>query len=298
MDGILIIYVVIRLYLCGLTTTVWWRILVLLTCVSLTRLLGMIVYELVTVFMIWWLLIDSNTFERGGANSYIGWFSLTLGFILISSFDLNMIIVLVILIGLSKLPVYGLHQWLPKVHVEASIIGSIILAGIVLKIRIIFVRFYGLSMPIIVVGLVSRVLMIFRSDRKVVIAYSSVMHISLCGVLLGWMGVIVGASHVVISPLMFIAVYVGYISSGSRILIPSINSWIWRVILIVNLRFPLIRGFMSELYLIVWLGRIILMAFIVQYIVMGLVHINLFFKMKRTMNIEVKGWMILFLILY
>lgn len=129
--------------------------------------------------------MDSNTFERGGANLYMGWFSLTLGFVLISNFDLRIMVVLVVLIRLSKLPVYGLHSWLPKVHVEASLFGSMILAGIILKIGIVFVRLYRFSVLIVVVGLSSRVLLMFGSDGKVVIAYSSVMHISLCRLLIG-----------------------------------------------------------------------------------------------------------------
>jgi len=163
---------------------------------------------------------------------------------------------------------------------------------------IIFIRLFRHSIPIVIIGLMSRVLLMFRSDGKVVMAYSSVMHMSLCGLIIRWMGIIVGASHVVISPLMFMAVYCGYMSSGSRMLAPSFSSWMWRVILIVNLRFPLIGGFMSELYLIVILGGMILMAFMVQYVFMRLVHIALFFKIKRTMKIEVKGWMILFVMLY
>jgi NADH:ubiquinone oxidoreductase subunit 4 (subunit M) len=34
---------------------------------------------------------------------------------------------------LIKLPVYFFHGWLPKAHVEAPLSGSIILAGILLK---------------------------------------------------------------------------------------------------------------------------------------------------------------------
>jgi len=41
---------------------------------------------------------------------------------------------LVILIFLAKLPVFFLHVWLPKAHVEAPVEGSIILAGVLLKI--------------------------------------------------------------------------------------------------------------------------------------------------------------------
>jgi NADH-ubiquinone oxidoreductase chain 4 len=32
-----------------------------------------------------------------------------------------------------KLPMFGVHIWLPKAHVEAPVFGSIILAAILLK---------------------------------------------------------------------------------------------------------------------------------------------------------------------
>jgi len=294
----MIVYVLMGLYLCGMTSTTWWGLMVRFTVIQLTGLVRIMIYELVTIFMIWWLLIDSNTFERGRANLYMGWFSLTLGFILVSTLDMNIMTMLVLLIGLSKLPVYGLHQWLPKVHVEASIHRSMILARIILKIGVIFIRLYGCSIPLIVIRLMSRVLLMFGSDGKVVIAYSSVMHISLCGIVIGWIRIIVGASHVVISPLIFMAVYCSYINSGSRVLSNSFNSWIWGVILIVNLGFPLIGGFMSELYLIVMLRGLILVAFIMQYVVIRLAHMALFFKMKRVVKTEVKRWIVLFVILY
>jgi len=34
---------------------------------------------------------------------------------------------------LVKTPIYGLHIWLPKAHVEAPVAGSIMLAGVLLK---------------------------------------------------------------------------------------------------------------------------------------------------------------------
>lgn len=34
---------------------------------------------------------------------------------------------------IAKMPIFGLHNWLPKAHVEAPVYGSIILAGILLK---------------------------------------------------------------------------------------------------------------------------------------------------------------------
>merc|ERR1712149_67882 len=38
-----------------------------------------------------------------------------------------------VLAFLAKLPIFGLHLWLPKAHVEAPVAGSIILAGVLLK---------------------------------------------------------------------------------------------------------------------------------------------------------------------
>lgn len=38
-----------------------------------------------------------------------------------------------ILAFLVKIPLYGVHLWLPKAHVEAPIAGSIILAAVLLK---------------------------------------------------------------------------------------------------------------------------------------------------------------------
>lgn len=38
-----------------------------------------------------------------------------------------------ILAFLIKLPIYGVHLWLPKAHVEAPVAGSMVLAGVLLK---------------------------------------------------------------------------------------------------------------------------------------------------------------------
>jgi len=89
-----------------------------------------------------------------------------------------------------KIPVVPVHTWLPDAHVEAPTGGSVMLAGVLLKmggyglIRIAFglmpeaVRFYAWSMA--VVGVVSMVygalLALAQDDLKKMIAYSSVSH--------------------------------------------------------------------------------------------------------------------------
>lgn len=136
-----------------------------------------------------------------------------------------------------KFPMYIFHIWLPKAHVEASRSGSMLLAGILLKLgtyglfrvrglvrrRVLaqYVLFFRL-----VGGLIVRIICCRLVDFKVLIAYSSVAHISLVirGVLtsreLGEvrsLGMSLG--HGVISSALFFGAGLYYRASGSRLFI-------------------------------------------------------------------------------
>jgi NADH-ubiquinone oxidoreductase chain 4 len=91
---------------------------------------------------------------------------------------------------LVKVPIFGLHLWLPKAHVEAPVAGSMILAAILLKmggygfIRLysIFIknlndRFKKFLIPFCCWGgALTRIICITQTDLKSLIAYSSVSH--------------------------------------------------------------------------------------------------------------------------
>jgi len=100
-----------------------------------------------------------------------------------------------------------------------------------------------------------------QSDFKCLVAYSSVLHINFCFVrLLGFSfnsyfrSVFIGLAHAFTSPLIFLCVYLSYNFIRSRKILQfcSFNfSKTFQIVLVLvyifNLRFPLLRGFFSEL---------------------------------------------------
>jgi len=123
-----------------------------------------------------------------------------------------------------KFPIFLLHSWLPKVHVEAPTEGSVLLAGVIMKcggygISLLLIvlshAVYIMSIPIRVVGVIGLlfipVICIILVDSKKVVAYSSIVHISIPIISMVSLipssvsaVVIVLFAHGLVSPLMFI----------------------------------------------------------------------------------------------
>nr|YP_010952808.1 NADH dehydrogenase subunit 4 [Trapezia rufopunctata]WMQ53228.1 NADH dehydrogenase subunit 4 [Trapezia rufopunctata] len=180
---------------------------------------------------------------------------------------------------LVKLPVYMFHLWLPKAHVEAPVAGSMILAGVLLKlggyglIRILVMfqfmskEFNWLWVSFGLIGGTYTSLMCLRQvDLKSLIAYSSVAHMSLvlCGLMIfnnwGISGsVIVMIGHGLCSSGLFCLSNIVYERLNSRSLfvvkgllnfMPSMGLW-WFLLSVSNMASPPSLNLLGEISLII-----------------------------------------------
>ena len=118
----------------------------------------------------------------------------TLNFIFLKEFSLENFIFYFFLVFafLVKIPIFIVHLWLPKAHVEAPVSGSIILAGVLLKlggyglIRVFsIILSFSIKLNIfwiilrLVGGFLVRLICLRQIDLKALVAYSSVAHIRL-----------------------------------------------------------------------------------------------------------------------
>lgn len=184
-----------------------------------------------------------------------------------------------ILALIVKLPLYTFHLWLPKAHVEAPIAGSIILAGLLLKLG-----GYGLirltapfqlpslsiTHPLTALTLWGAVLTGFsclrQTDLKALIAYSSVAHIGLfiaaitSITTLGWTAALTAIlAHGLISPILFVLAYISYQTTNTRSLLltkgimrilPALTFW-WFLAAAANIRAPPTINLLGEILILI-----------------------------------------------
>lgn len=174
------------------------------------------IFEFYTI--LFFILVSNlgSSYERGGANVYIIFFGFVLGFRVVMNNGMLIMGLVLLMLGLAKLPIYGLHSWLPKVHVEASILRSMVLAGAVLKLGILYCWNFRQLILVRILLIISVVIMIGVADGKSFAAYSSVLHMSMCVIFGLVIILLVGYIHIVLSPLMFMTVYKIYVMSRSR----------------------------------------------------------------------------------
>nr|YP_010311888.1 NADH dehydrogenase subunit 4 [Hampala salweenensis]UNA71578.1 NADH dehydrogenase subunit 4 [Hampala salweenensis] len=179
---------------------------------------------------------------------------------------------------LVKMPLYGIHLWLPKAHVEAPVAGSMVLAAVLLKLG-----GYGmmrmmilldplskeLAYPFIILALwgiiMTGSICLRQTDLKSLIAYSSVSHMGLVagGILIqtpwGFSGaIILMIAHGLVSSALFCLANTAYerthsrtmiLARGLQVIFPLTAVW-WFITNLANLALPPLPNLMGELLII------------------------------------------------
>nr|YP_010580085.1 NADH dehydrogenase subunit 4 [Chironomus novosibiricus]UZS77137.1 NADH dehydrogenase subunit 4 [Chironomus novosibiricus] len=204
----------------------------------------------------------------------------SLNFLFLKEFNIENFLLYFFLVFafLVKMPMFLVHLWLPKAHVEAPVSGSMILAGVLLKlggyglIRV-FSIIINISMKLnifwivlsLVGGFLVSLICLRQIDLKSLVAYSSVAHMSLVigglMVLLSWgwgFSYSLMIAHGLCSSGLFYLVNLTYERLGSRSLLinkgmlsfmPSVAMW-WFLLCSSNMAAPPSLNLVGEIGLI------------------------------------------------
>ncbi len=174
-----------------------------------------------------------------------------------------------------KVPMFPFHTWLPDAHVEAPTAGSVILAGILLKMGTYgFVRF---SLPILpeasisalpwllflcAIGIIYGALVaMMQKDMKKLVAYSSVSHLGFC--MLGVFaatpvalegGILQMVNHGISTGALFLIVGIVYERRHTRLIadysglshVMPVYATVFLIMTMSSIGLPTLNGFIGE----------------------------------------------------
>nr|WNO18643.1 NADH dehydrogenase subunit 4 [Seseria sambara indosinica] len=227
--------------------------------------------------------------------------SMKIYFLKFYDYNLYLLYFSMILAFLVKMPMYFVHLWLPKAHVEAPVSGSMILAGIMLKLGgygllrvLIFLEkiSFKLNFFWVVISLVGGFYISLKClcqvDMKSLIAYSSVAHMGIVigGIMTmnywGYLGAyVLMIGHGLCSSGLFCLANINYerlmsrslfINKGMVNFMPSMSLW-WFLLLSAAMAAPPSLNLMGEISLInslvSWSWMTMLMLMLISFFSAG-----------------------------